>query len=211
MWVSSLLPLPGPSLSCFHWPRGVQACARLQQFLEWARSAGLGVPAERFFRKLSCTLHLLATPSAQLVQVRGTRDKCKEGMHCDSRVTGLQTKLRWPGLCTRKTHIFPRYLVKLLSSPTVPTHTRLDNPIGVYGKSLRSVWKGHSAGVTKMKALRRRTWSVAPTGPSIVRQIHRVGQRVGRKERAQLIVLLSRAWEFGSQPRNSLIPAPMRN
>nr|XP_004671379.2 ras-associating and dilute domain-containing protein [Jaculus jaculus] len=59
----------GPSLSCFHWPRGVQACARLQQFLEWARSAGLGVPAECFFRKLSCTLHLLATPSAQLVQM----------------------------------------------------------------------------------------------------------------------------------------------
>ncbi|KAL1768561.1 ras-associating and dilute domain-containing protein isoform X1 [Sigmodon hispidus] len=59
----------GPSLSCFHWPRGVQACARLQQFLEWARGAGLGAPAERFFRKLSCTLHLLATPSAQLVQV----------------------------------------------------------------------------------------------------------------------------------------------
>lgn len=59
----------GPSLSCFHWPRGVQVCARLQQFLEWARSAGLGAPAERFFRKLSCTLHLLATPRAQLVQM----------------------------------------------------------------------------------------------------------------------------------------------
>lgn len=44
-------------------------CARLQQFLEWARSAGLGAPAERFFRKLSCTLHLLATPRAQLIQV----------------------------------------------------------------------------------------------------------------------------------------------
>lgn len=69
--VSSFLPSPGPSLSCFHWPRGVQACARLQQFLEWARSSGLGAPAERFFRKLSCTLHLLATPSAQLVQVGG--------------------------------------------------------------------------------------------------------------------------------------------
>ncbi|XP_021018019.1 ras-associating and dilute domain-containing protein [Mus caroli] len=59
----------GPSLSCFHWPRGVQVCARLQQFLEWARSAGLGAPAERFFRKLSCTLHLLATPRAQLIQM----------------------------------------------------------------------------------------------------------------------------------------------
>ncbi|XP_023569275.1 ras-associating and dilute domain-containing protein isoform X2 [Octodon degus] len=59
----------GPSLSCFHWPRGVQACARLQQLLEWARSAGLGVAGERFFRKLSCTLHLLATPRAQLVQM----------------------------------------------------------------------------------------------------------------------------------------------
>ncbi|XP_021110324.1 ras-associating and dilute domain-containing protein isoform X3 [Heterocephalus glaber] len=59
----------GPSLSCFHWPRGVQACARLQQLLEWARSAGLGVSGEHFFRKLSCTLHLLATPSAQLVQM----------------------------------------------------------------------------------------------------------------------------------------------
>ncbi|KAM5228451.1 LOW QUALITY PROTEIN: ras-associating and dilute domain-containing protein [Ctenodactylus gundi] len=59
----------GPSLSCFHWPRGVQACARLQQLLEWARSAGLGAAGERFFRKLSCTLHLLATPSAQLIQM----------------------------------------------------------------------------------------------------------------------------------------------
>ncbi|XP_054946534.1 ras-associating and dilute domain-containing protein isoform X2 [Physeter macrocephalus] len=58
----------GPSLSCFHWPRGVQACARLQQLLEWARSAGFGEAGERFFRKLSCTLNLLATPSAQLVQ-----------------------------------------------------------------------------------------------------------------------------------------------
>ncbi|XP_062035919.1 ras-associating and dilute domain-containing protein [Lepus europaeus] len=59
----------GPSLSCFHWPRGVQACARLQQLLEWMRSAGLGAAGERFFRKLSCTLHLLATPSAQLIQM----------------------------------------------------------------------------------------------------------------------------------------------
>ncbi|XP_059975919.1 ras-associating and dilute domain-containing protein isoform X10 [Mesoplodon densirostris] len=58
----------GPSLSCFHWPRGVQACARLQQLLEWTRSAGFGEAGERFFRKLSCTLNLLATPSAQLVQ-----------------------------------------------------------------------------------------------------------------------------------------------
>lgn len=63
------LPSTGPSLSCFHWPRGVQACARLQQLLEWMRSAGLGAAGERFFRKLSCTLHLLATPSAQLIQV----------------------------------------------------------------------------------------------------------------------------------------------
>ena len=62
---------PGPSLSCFHWPRGVQACARLQQLLEWIRSAGFGEAGERFFRKLSCTLNLLATPSAQLIQVRG--------------------------------------------------------------------------------------------------------------------------------------------
>ncbi|XP_069920435.1 ras-associating and dilute domain-containing protein isoform X1 [Oryctolagus cuniculus] len=59
----------GPSLSCFHWPRGVQACVRLQQLLEWTRSAGLGAAGERFFRKLSCTLHLLATPSAQLIQM----------------------------------------------------------------------------------------------------------------------------------------------
>ncbi|XP_059975908.1 ras-associating and dilute domain-containing protein isoform X2 [Mesoplodon densirostris] len=59
----------GPSLSCFHWPRGVQACARLQQLLEWTRSAGFGEAGERFFRKLSCTLNLLATPSAQLVQM----------------------------------------------------------------------------------------------------------------------------------------------
>lgn len=76
------LPLPfhppGPSLSCFHWPRGVQACTRLQQLLEWARSAGLGAAGERFFRKLSCTLHLLATPSAQLVQV-GTSQQHGEG------------------------------------------------------------------------------------------------------------------------------------
>lgn len=64
-------PSPGPALSCFHWPRGVQACARLQQLLEWTRSAGLGAAGERFFQKLSCTLHLLATPSAQLIQVGG--------------------------------------------------------------------------------------------------------------------------------------------
>ncbi|XP_043311236.1 ras-associating and dilute domain-containing protein isoform X3 [Cervus canadensis] len=60
----------GPSLSCFHWPRGVQACARLQQLLEWTRSAGFGEAGEHFFRKLSCTLNLLATPSAQLIQRR---------------------------------------------------------------------------------------------------------------------------------------------
>ncbi|XP_053783194.1 ras-associating and dilute domain-containing protein isoform X2 [Desmodus rotundus] len=59
----------GPSLSCFHWPRGVQACARLQQLLEWARSAGFGEAGEHFFRKLSCTLNLLATPRAQLIQM----------------------------------------------------------------------------------------------------------------------------------------------
>ncbi|KAM5213649.1 ras-associating and dilute domain-containing protein isoform 3-T5 [Hipposideros larvatus] len=59
----------GPSLSCFHWPRGVQACARLQQLLEWTRSAGFGEAGERFFRKLSCTLNLLATPRAQLIQM----------------------------------------------------------------------------------------------------------------------------------------------
>ncbi|XP_044931096.1 ras-associating and dilute domain-containing protein isoform X4 [Mustela putorius furo] len=59
----------GPSLSCFHWPRGVQACARLQQLLEWMRSAGHGEAGERFFRKLSCTLNLLATPRAQLIQM----------------------------------------------------------------------------------------------------------------------------------------------
>ncbi|XP_042637085.1 ras-associating and dilute domain-containing protein [Orycteropus afer afer] len=59
----------GPSLSCFHWPNGVQAFARLQQLLEWVRGAGLGAEGEQFFRKLSCTLNLLATPSAQLVQM----------------------------------------------------------------------------------------------------------------------------------------------
>ncbi|XP_070316585.1 ras-associating and dilute domain-containing protein isoform X2 [Odocoileus virginianus] len=59
----------GPSLSCFHWPRGVQACARLQQLLEWTRSVGFGEAGEHFFRKLSCTLNLLATPSAQLIQM----------------------------------------------------------------------------------------------------------------------------------------------
>ncbi|KAF5918289.1 hypothetical protein HPG69_002931 [Diceros bicornis minor] len=59
----------GPSLSCFHWPRGVQACARLQQLLEWMRSTGFGEAGEHFFRKLSCTLNLLATPSAQLIQM----------------------------------------------------------------------------------------------------------------------------------------------
>uniref|UniRef100_G1RZV4 Rap associating with DIL domain n=1 Tax=Nomascus leucogenys TaxID=61853 RepID=G1RZV4_NOMLE len=62
----------GPSLSCFHWPRGVQACARLQQLLEWMRSAGFGVAGEHFFRKLSCTLNLLATPRAQLIQMSWT-------------------------------------------------------------------------------------------------------------------------------------------
>ncbi|XP_039734774.1 ras-associating and dilute domain-containing protein [Pteropus medius] len=59
----------GPSLSCFHWPRGVQACTRLQQLLDWTRSAGFGGAGERFFRKLSCTLNLLATPRAQLIQM----------------------------------------------------------------------------------------------------------------------------------------------
>uniref|UniRef100_G3SYI4 Ras-associating and dilute domain-containing protein n=2 Tax=Loxodonta africana TaxID=9785 RepID=G3SYI4_LOXAF len=59
----------GPSLSCFHWPKAVQAFARLQQLLEWVRGAGLGAAGEQFFRKLSCTLNLLATPSAQLVQM----------------------------------------------------------------------------------------------------------------------------------------------
>ncbi|XP_053412860.1 ras-associating and dilute domain-containing protein isoform X2 [Nycticebus coucang] len=59
----------GPSLSCFHWPRGVQACARLQQLLEWTRSAGFEEAGQHFFRKLSCTLNLLATPRAQLVQM----------------------------------------------------------------------------------------------------------------------------------------------
>ncbi|XP_066129577.1 ras-associating and dilute domain-containing protein isoform X1 [Saccopteryx bilineata] len=59
----------GPSLSCFHWPRGVQACVRLQQLLEWTWSAGFGEAGERFFRKLSCTLNLLATPRAQLIQM----------------------------------------------------------------------------------------------------------------------------------------------
>ncbi|KAB1263274.1 Ras-associating and dilute domain-containing protein [Camelus dromedarius] len=58
----------GPSLSCFHWPRGVQACARLQQLLDWTRGAGFGEAGEHFFRKLSCSLNLLATPSAQLIQ-----------------------------------------------------------------------------------------------------------------------------------------------
>ncbi|XP_023388529.1 ras-associating and dilute domain-containing protein [Pteropus vampyrus] len=59
----------GPSLSCFHWPRGVQACTRLQQLLDWTRSAGFGGAGERFFWKLSCTLNLLATPRAQLIQM----------------------------------------------------------------------------------------------------------------------------------------------
>lgn len=68
---SSGPPTPGPSLSCFHWPRSVQACARLQQLLEWTRGAGCGEAAEGFFRKLCCTLDLLATPSAQLIQVGG--------------------------------------------------------------------------------------------------------------------------------------------
>ncbi|EPY87697.1 hypothetical protein CB1_000227005 [Camelus ferus] len=40
----------GPSLSCFHWPRGVQACARLQQLLDWTRGAGFGEAGEHFFR-----------------------------------------------------------------------------------------------------------------------------------------------------------------
>lgn len=67
----TLPPSTGPSLSCFHWPRGVQACTRLQQLLEWMRSAGFGAAGEHFFRKLSCTLNLLATPRAQLIQVGG--------------------------------------------------------------------------------------------------------------------------------------------
>ncbi|XP_007498493.2 ras-associating and dilute domain-containing protein [Monodelphis domestica] len=59
----------GPVLSCFHWPKGVQICARLQQLLEWAQSIGFGPLAEQFFKKLSCTVNLLATPSAQLIQM----------------------------------------------------------------------------------------------------------------------------------------------
>ncbi|XP_044534713.1 ras-associating and dilute domain-containing protein [Gracilinanus agilis] len=59
----------GPVLSCFHWPKGVQVCARLRQLLEWAQSIGFGPLAEQFFKKLSCTVNLLATPSAQLIQM----------------------------------------------------------------------------------------------------------------------------------------------
>ncbi|XP_078009059.1 ras-associating and dilute domain-containing protein isoform X2 [Phascolarctos cinereus] len=59
----------GPTLSCFHWPKGVQVCAHLQQLLEWAQSMGFGPLAEQFFKKLSCTVNLLATPSAQLIQM----------------------------------------------------------------------------------------------------------------------------------------------
>lgn len=75
--LTSCSPSPGPSLSCFHWPRGVQACARLQQLLDWTRGAGFGEAGEHFFRKLSCTLNLLATPRAQLIQVgeRGERER----------------------------------------------------------------------------------------------------------------------------------------
>ncbi|XP_074137310.1 ras-associating and dilute domain-containing protein isoform X2 [Sminthopsis crassicaudata] len=59
----------GPTLSCFHWPKGVQVCARLRQLLEWAQNMGFGPLAEQFFKKLSCTVNLLATPSAQLIQM----------------------------------------------------------------------------------------------------------------------------------------------
>ncbi|XP_068940863.1 ras-associating and dilute domain-containing protein [Petaurus breviceps papuanus] len=59
----------GPTLSCFHWPKGVQVCARLRQLIEWAQSMGFGPLAEQFFKKLSCTVNLLATPSAQLIQM----------------------------------------------------------------------------------------------------------------------------------------------
>uniref|UniRef100_F7AF95 Ras-associating and dilute domain-containing protein n=1 Tax=Ornithorhynchus anatinus TaxID=9258 RepID=F7AF95_ORNAN len=59
----------GPALSCFHWPKGVQVCAHLRQLLEWVQRMGFGPLAEQFFRKLSCTTNLLATPSAQLVQM----------------------------------------------------------------------------------------------------------------------------------------------
>ncbi|XP_074063105.1 ras-associating and dilute domain-containing protein isoform X3 [Macrotis lagotis] len=59
----------GPTLSCFHWPKGVQVCARLQQLLEWTQSLGFGPLAEQFFKKLSCTVNLLATPGAQLIQM----------------------------------------------------------------------------------------------------------------------------------------------
>ncbi|XP_072453771.1 ras-associating and dilute domain-containing protein isoform X3 [Notamacropus eugenii] len=59
----------GPTLSCFHWPKGVQVCAHLRQLLEWAQSMGFGPLAEQFFKKLSCTVNLLATPSAQLIQM----------------------------------------------------------------------------------------------------------------------------------------------
>lgn len=78
-WVHLPSLLVGPSLSCFHWPRGVQACARLQQLLEWMRSTGYGEAGECFFRKLSCTLNLLATPRAQLIQVGGAQLQTQHG------------------------------------------------------------------------------------------------------------------------------------
>lgn len=92
----------GPSLSCFHWPRGVQACARLQQLLEWTRSAGFGEAGEHFFRKLSCTLNLLATPSAQLIQVGGAQrawetHKCSGAEGRGPRVVALGSRACTPG------------------------------------------------------------------------------------------------------------------
>lgn len=85
------LSLPGPSLSCFHWPRGVQACARLQQLLDWTRGAGFGEAGEHFFRKLSCTLNLLATPRAQLIQVgeRGEGEAASQWVGGHGRVLSL--------------------------------------------------------------------------------------------------------------------------
>ena len=73
-------------------PRGVQACARLQQLLEWTRSAGFGEAGERFFRKLSCTLDLLATPSAQLIQVGAPRREPAGTVWLGSGASSLQTR-----------------------------------------------------------------------------------------------------------------------
>uniref|UniRef100_UPI0035902BE5 ras-associating and dilute domain-containing protein-like isoform X1 n=1 Tax=Myxine glutinosa TaxID=7769 RepID=UPI0035902BE5 len=52
----------------YHWSRGVQLRANLDLVLEWLQEANLGDLASEFFRKLSTSADLLATPKLNLMQ-----------------------------------------------------------------------------------------------------------------------------------------------